>query len=319
MPDVTHSAPSEGLLARIAARLTYADALVLVTGAAMLLVATVASGRLHDDRGMPLALAASLALMVVGIRFGQSGRPRRDALTRLAGYLAWIWFFHATAGVLIGGLHLPRYERELASIDVALFGQPLTVTAQALATPLLTEVTQFAYNLYYFAVLALPLTLALQGRRQAFFETAAVLLTVHCLVVIGTLALPALWPTLAAADPSLAGVVHFDGPVTGLALTDALRTMTATGTTHIYDAFPSGHTAMTIATVLLTARYLRRYLWFLAPHAILIVFGTIYLRYHYAIDIVAGAALALAVTSVVRRRFAAAPALEPAAYGEGAT
>ncbi len=138
------------------------------------------------------------------------------------------------------------------------------------------------------------------------------LLTIHCVVVLGTLALPALWPTLAAADPSLAGVVHFDTPVTGLALTDALRTMTATGTTHIYDAFPSGHTAMTLATVILTARYLRRYLWFLVPHAILIVFGTIYLRYHYAIDIVAGAALALAVVAVVRRRFAADLALEPA-------
>lgn len=302
-----------GPVARLAARLTYADMLVLTTGFVMLVVATLASSRLSDDHGTPLALLLSLVVMGLGISFGQSGRDRRDTLTRLVGYLFWIWFFHTTAGVLIGGLHLPRYERELASIDVALFGQPLTVLAQGIQSPWLTEVTQVAYNLYYFSVLAVPLTLALQGRRQAFFETAAVLLTVHCLVVIGTLVVPALWPTLAAQDPSLGALFAFDGPMHGLALTDALREVTATGTPHVYDAFPSGHTAMTLATVLLTARYLRRFLWFLVPHAVLIVFGTLYLRYHYAIDIAAGAALAVAVTTVARRRYAALPALEPAA------
>jgi|GEM_PF-1112098 len=312
MPDVPESRPPGALFGRLVERLTYADALVLTTGFTMFLVVALASTRLADDHGTTLAMALSPVVMLMGVYFGRSGHARRDTLTRLVGYLFWIWFFHMTAGVLIGGLHLPRYERELASIDVALFGQPLTVALQSISSPWLTEITQFAYNLYYFSVLALPLTLALQGRRRAFFETAAVLLTVHCLVVIGTLILPALWPTLAAQDPSLAGLVVFDGPMEGLALTDALRTATATGTPHLYDAFPSGHTAMTLATVLLTARYLRRYLWFIVPHAVLIVFGTLYLRYHYAVDIVAGVALALAVVAVVRRRFATARGLEPA-------
>ena len=71
----------------------------------------------------------------------------------------------------------------------------------------------------------------------------------------------------------------------------------------LWDSMPSGHTCMTLLMLVLTRRLLPRLLWVLVPIAIGLIFGTVYLRYHYGVDVLAGAALA-AVLSV------GAPALE---------
>ncbi len=288
---------------RLLARLTFTDRLVLSTGALMLLVVAIASTALDDTKSTPLALGLTLIALAVGIRWSEGQSPRRALLARLPGYLLWVWFFHAAAGVLIGGLGLPRYEAELNAIDLAVFGEPLTVLFQALHHPWLTEIAQVSYNLYYFIVLALPVTVALQGRRRAFFEIATVLLTIHVITVVGTLLLPAMWPTLLAGHPDLAGIVQYPFPLEGVRFTDALREATVTGTQHIYDTFPSGHTGMTVAAILLTARHLPRLLVFIVPFGLMIVFGTIYLRYHYGVDIFVGALNAVVVTLLVTRRF----------------
>jgi membrane-associated phospholipid phosphatase len=53
-------------------------------------------------------------------------------------------------------------------------------------------------------------------------------------------------------------------------------------------AFPSSHVVIAIATVFFSFRYLRPIRW---PHlamAILLCLATVYCRYHYAVDVVAG-------------------------------
>jgi membrane-associated phospholipid phosphatase len=60
-------------------------------------------------------------------------------------------------------------------------------------------------------------------------------------------------------------------------------------------AFPSSHVAIAIGTVFFSFRYLRPIRW---PHfavVILLCLSTIYCRYHYAVDVVAGALTAAAL------------------------
>jgi hypothetical protein len=54
------------------------------------------------------------------------------------------------------------------------------------------------------------------------------------------------------------------------------------------DCFPSLHTAITVIVTTYAYKYRRWLFWFFLPVNIGIVAATIYLRYHYVIDIIAG-------------------------------
>ena len=56
--------------------------------------------------------------------------------------------------------------------------------------------------------------------------------------------------------------------------------------------FPSGHTELTIIAMVLGFRYKLKSRWLLAVLGSLLVVATVYLRYHYVIDLIAGGLLA---------------------------
>jgi membrane-associated phospholipid phosphatase len=58
------------------------------------------------------------------------------------------------------------------------------------------------------------------------------------------------------------------------------------------DCFPSLHTAITVIVTTYAFKYRRTLFWFLLPVATGIVMATMYLRYHYVIDVIAGLFLA---------------------------
>ena len=60
------------------------------------------------------------------------------------------------------------------------------------------------------------------------------------------------------------------------------------------DCFPSGHTAGAVLVILATRKWMPRLFWVVLPIASSLIFATVYLRYHYVIDLIAGAALAVA-------------------------
>jgi membrane-associated phospholipid phosphatase len=62
------------------------------------------------------------------------------------------------------------------------------------------------------------------------------------------------------------------------------------------NAFPSGHIMSAAVTLLFALRYTRRLGWVLLPLFLLMCVGSVYDRYHYFSDVVAGALIALAVS-----------------------
>ena len=61
------------------------------------------------------------------------------------------------------------------------------------------------------------------------------------------------------------------------------------------DCMPSGHTMMSVLGILLAWRYRSRWRWFITIGGISVVISTIYLRYHYMVDLMAGLTLAFVV------------------------
>ncbi len=65
-----------------------------------------------------------------------------------------------------------------------------------------------------------------------------------------------------------------------------------------YDCFPSGHTEMTMIAWWSSRVVSKRLFAVYSLYVILIVTATVYLRYHYTVDVFAGAVLAVAVLAV---------------------
>jgi membrane-associated phospholipid phosphatase len=61
------------------------------------------------------------------------------------------------------------------------------------------------------------------------------------------------------------------------------------------DCYPSGHALLSIMTALLSYKHYRPYFRFAAVWAGIIVFSTVYLRYHYVIDVITSLIIAMIV------------------------
>jgi membrane-associated phospholipid phosphatase len=213
----------------------------------------------------------------------------------LPGLFTWLYFYHRQAGVLIDELALPTYERALSAADHWLFGDDLSLIFQGVYSPALTELIQWAYSLFYVMLLGLPIALLAQRRVAEAREVLGTVALAHIVLVAVNMLVPARWPVLLYQDPALADLIVYPFAMEGLWATDWLRASIAGGTRMLWDSMPSGHTCMTILLVLMTRRMLPRLLWGLVPLSAGLIFGTVYLRYHYGVDVLAGAALALAL------------------------
>jgi membrane-associated phospholipid phosphatase len=54
------------------------------------------------------------------------------------------------------------------------------------------------------------------------------------------------------------------------------------------DVFPSGHTMMTLVLIYLSAKFRAKSRYFIYVTGVLLIIATVYQRYHYVVDILAG-------------------------------
>jgi membrane-associated phospholipid phosphatase len=194
---------------------------------------------------------------------------------------------------LIPRLHPRDFDWQLAAIDHRMFGVHPTVWMERLLFPPLTEVLQIIYASYYFLPIILGAVLWRKGWMEKFHFWVFVLMFGFYLSYLGYIAVPAIGPRfILAAEQTqpLAGVWFFE---TIRATLDKAEGITR-------DCFPSGHTELTILVLYYAYRFHRpTFYWMLGP-VLALIFSTVYLRYHYVIDVIAGAALALFVILIAK-------------------
>jgi membrane-associated phospholipid phosphatase len=184
-------------------------------------------------------------------------------------------------GPVIPAVNPARWDTTFAALDARLFGRLPSAWFGALGRPpWLTDVASVAYVTYY--LLPVVVGVALYARDcDAFRGFAFAVVATFLVSYAGYLLFPTLGPR--TLDDSVLG---------GGAVASAVRTFVRAVEGNPLDAFPSGHTAIALVSV--------GWGWCLfprwrAPLALVlggIVFSTVYLSYHYVIDVVAGAALA---------------------------
>ena len=196
--------------------------------------------------------------------------------------------------VLIASIRRTDLDAALAALDLRIWGANPTVWLERITAPPLTELLEILYALFVPAVL-LVAVLIWKRRDFARFRYYAFLISFGFLVsYMGYFLVPARGPRFL-----LAGLQHFE--LGGLWLFDSLRTGLDTLESAHYDCMPSGHVEMTVlawwGSRWLSPALARGYF----VYTWCIIFATVYLRYHYTVDVAAGAVLAAALISATPR------------------
>jgi membrane-associated phospholipid phosphatase len=97
-----------------------------------------------------------------------------------------------------------------------------------------------------------------------------------------------LWPAEGPRVPEALASVQLGGGMISQTIRAFLRGAEAT----TLDAFPSGHTALSLLPAVLATRAFPRLAPLLWTWALAIVFATVYIGVHYLVDVAAGAVLA---------------------------
>ena len=177
----------------------------------------------------------------------------------------------------------------LIKIDRFLFlGHDPTVLMEKIACPVLSEILQVAYASFYFLPFVLCVIVYRNRPRIEFHVNVATLLTGFYLTFIGYYLTPAIGPRFT--------LDHFQAfPLEGVFWFDCIRNTLDRAEGLMRDCCPSGHTMISLLTVLLARRYARGFFPVACIWALFIVFSSVYLRYHYVFDLIAGAVLGLSV------------------------
>jgi membrane-associated phospholipid phosphatase len=190
-------------------------------------------------------------------------------------------------GPVIERVNPARWDATLAALDVRLFARLPAIWFDALGRPpWLVDFASVAYVSYY--PLPVVLGIALYARsRERFRHFAFAVVATFLASYVGYLIFPASGPRI------------LDGALGGGAITRLLRAFVDAVEGNQLDAFPSGHVAVALVCAGCGWRYFPRWRILLAAVLGGIAFATVYLAYHYVIDVVAGAALGAAVLAIL--------------------
>ena len=228
--------------------------------------------------------------------------PRLGVASLLRGWypLLLIGLTYKELTYLIPRIHPRDFDVALAAIDYRMFGVNPTVWIERFTWPPLTEIFQLTYSTYYLLPVILGVVLWRKKRFDSFFFFVFVLMFGFYLSYLGYIAVPAIGPRF------LSSIVESQTkPLTGVWLFLPVRQMLDRAEGITRDCFPSGHTELTLLVLFYAYKLHRRSFWFFLPFGIGIILSTVYLRYHYVIDVVAGLLLAVAVVVAAKPLFGA--------------
>ena len=241
------------------------------------------------------------AAIIAGIAAAASMRARPKFLGIAYDFypVVMILFVFKEVHVLIQSMVRADLDSVLIAVDRALFGADPTVWIMRFATPVLTEVLQIAYVSYYVLMLVLGIELYRRSDRAEFTLVIFAILYGFFLSYVGYILFPAVGPRFTLHD---FGSLNAELP--GLWLTAPIRDFINAGESipkdavnalalAQRDAFPSGHTEMTLIVMYYATRFAIRSRAAIYVFGILLIVSTVYLRYHYVVDVIGGAAFML--------------------------
>jgi len=175
-------------------------------------------------------------------------------------------------------------------VEESIFGfQPVIVFAQKFPQKWFAEYMHFAYSTYYLLFPGLGVFLCLRRTKTELLDYMFSLCGVMYVCYLVYIFLP-------VRDPCFEiGYAPGNGPFTWI-MAGIYSHLEVQGA-----AFPSSHVAAAAVVLYYTFRYARPALWAVSPIVISLMAATVYCRYHYAVDVLAGLATAAILIPLCRR------------------
>jgi membrane-associated phospholipid phosphatase len=178
------------------------------------------------------------------------------------------------------------YDQQLADLDERIWGLQPGVWLARIQSPAFTEFLQWIYTFFIPAVLLVAFLLWLRGHYAEFQYYAFLIALGYLVSYLGYVLVPARGPRFLLKD--------FDHlPLHGLWLFQGMQSTLDKLESVAYDAFPSGHTELTILAWWSSKAVSNRWFGAYFAYTLSIIFATVYLRYHYTVDVFAGAGVAV--------------------------
>jgi len=172
------------------------------------------------------------------------------------------------------------FDRWLIQFDYGFAGAHPSVWLARFSNPALNDFMQFAYMTYFLYLVLLPAILYAEKDRLAFWNvmvsTAVANYIVYAIAVLFPIESP--YHTLAALNTT---------PLAGGYFTTLIEFIERFGRVH-GGAFPSAHVAGSMVAILASWRYRRWLFWVCLPFFTCMCVSTVYGRYHYVADVLAG-------------------------------
>ncbi len=325
----TSSTARRSLTSRIVEELAPHEVLLLVFSVLFSLIAVIGSARVtqwpHALIDMAIASGLIVAMSFWSVRAGTSGSAGRWVrLLRLFYLFPVIPIYFTSAGYMSNPLHGHDFDSMFIAADRLIFGvNPTVWLFEHFPTwPWMTEYLMICYTIFYFLPLALAVELYRRAKKkdnlgytipfsfgggrnrnqnEPVDQVVFVIVYGFMLSYLGYLFFPSIGPRF-----TLHNFLNLSNELPGLFLTEPLRTLLDRGEgvvpgmsmtailSHVNrDAFPSGHTDITLLTIFLAFQFRARLRWPITIIGSSLIFSTVYLRYHYVIDLIAALVLAI--------------------------
>lgn len=195
--------------------------------------------------------------------------------------------------VIMISSHNVLYDEYLIRIDRWLFGMNPSDYLSQFLNPYAVEFFQIVYGLFYAMPVIYALELYLWHRYEELKYAIFVVFFGFYLSFIGYLLIPAIGPRFTLYD-----FQSLNNELNGIFFAEKIRDVInfgesiPTGVSNPQDfaqrdAFPSGHAIVIILITYLSHKIKSKSFYFYLPYSILMIFSTVYLRYHYVIDLIA--------------------------------
>jgi len=226
-----------------------------------------------------LGCLASAIAMVIWTE--QNATPLRWRL-RLSFYFVVMGICFLAMGSAVPLLGIADADYRLLLWDRDLLGETPAVTLEAWLYPWLEDVAMAGYLFFFYYLMAGPFHYCIRDV-QLFSKCIVGLFTIYAIALLSYTVFPAGGPHLA---------MTFKTPLHGRWVLDWALNIVDRGSNKI-DVFPSVHVAATLYLLLFDWKHWRRRFWWALGPCVVLWCSTMYLRFHYLVDVLAGVLLAI--------------------------
>jgi len=205
-----------------------------------------------------------------------------------------LWLLYMQFHIYLPIINPYDYDKLLIAWDKSIFGFEVTKELYKISNPILTEFLQFCYMLHFYLPVIIGIEIIYRGQKELLADYTNKIVFGFYFSYLLYIFLPAIGPRF-----TLHNFAAINQELPGLLLTNFFRdAVNAGGDITIgmanpesvvnRDCMPSGHTLIALLNIIMAFRYNLKMKYLILFLGSGLIFATLYLRYHYLIDVIAG-------------------------------